>query len=125
MYTKQACSNLDRISKQTVLAMLQTPKTVGFYVGERVQYTETNGQTQNLMVVSVKRDTVVLSNKNGIIEVDKAKVTKEGRASFFDKLSDNQWSIVSFNPKTRVVCIAIHANSGTRNITVTLPVIST
>lgn len=123
MNNRQACSSVNRISKSTVLAMLQTPGILGFYRGERVQYISDTGKTYDLLVVSVGQDTVVLSNRNGLIEVDKKKVKKEGPASFLDKIPPDNWQITSFDPRTRVVCIAITTQSGIRNVSVILPVI--
>lgn len=120
---KQSCSSFNRLSQSTVLAMLQAPSVLGIHPGERVQYIDDNGKTYNLLVISVARDTVRLSGKNISIEVNKNKVKKDDPAVFLDKLSRDQWSVTSFNPRTRIVCILIDAPSGPKNISVTLPVV--
>ena len=44
---------------------------------------------------------------------------------FLEKLSDDQWHVVSFDPKNRLVCIDLHSeHNGIHNLTLTLPVIS-
>ena len=40
--------------------------------------------------------------------------------AFFEKIPDEQWTITSFNPQKREVCVEIQNQSGTRNITVGL-----
>ena len=40
--------------------------------------------------------------------------------AFFEKMPDDVWEIVSFDPLTRVVCVEITAK-GTRRVSVTLP----
>jgi hypothetical protein len=44
--------------------------------------------------------------------------------AFFEKISDEDWIITSFNPETRDVCVIVTSDNGTRTISVTLPVLS-
>ena len=39
----------------------------------------------------------------------------------FGSLEDDEWDVVTFNPDIREVCLVIHANSGDRNVSVTIP----
>jgi len=43
--------------------------------------------------------------------------------AYFEKLDSKNipWSIISFNSKTREVCIEINSKSGLRELSVTLP----
>lgn len=125
MRYKQSCSSNERISKETVLAMLQAPSILGVKPGELVEYIDTHGRTTQNRVVKVGRDNVTLIGPDGNFEVDMSAIKKNNPPVFLDKLSYDQWSITSFDPSTRVVCIAITTHGGIRNITVTLPLIDT
>jgi hypothetical protein len=41
--------------------------------------------------------------------------------AFFEKIPEDNWSIVSFNPLSRKVCVEITDNVSTRTVSVTLP----
>lgn len=43
---------------------------------------------------------------------------------FLAKLADDQWSIVSFEAETRLVCIDVVTDSGTNHLNLTLPAIT-
>jgi hypothetical protein len=43
---------------------------------------------------------------------------------WLDKLAENQWKIVSFEPQTRLVCIDVYVNHGVNHMNLTLPVLS-
>jgi len=43
---------------------------------------------------------------------------------FFEWLADDAWEILSFDPKTRLVCIKTITPSGDRHLAVTVPVVS-
>jgi len=44
---------------------------------------------------------------------------------WLDKMSDDDWQIVSFEPQTRLVCIDVFTEHGTNHVNLTLPVLST
>jgi hypothetical protein len=44
--------------------------------------------------------------------------------AYFEKLEDSQWSIISFNPETRVTCVQLVSPVGQRLLSVTLPSLS-
>lgn len=117
-----ACVAQNRISKKTVLAMLNSPKVKGPQVGEVVTYTY-NGATNRYRVCKVNRDTVELEFGQELIVVPKSEVT-QNNTIFLDKLADDEWEIVSFDPKTRIVCIDVVTATGSRHMTVTLPQLS-
>ena len=39
----------------------------------------------------------------------------------FESLEDDEWEVLTFNPDIREVCLVIHANSGDRNVTISIP----
>lgn len=43
---------------------------------------------------------------------------------FFQKLTDDQWDVISFDPYKREVCIVLYNTSGNKQITVLLPYMS-
>ena len=50
----------------------------------------------------------------------------QGSASyeFFQKLTDDQWDVVNFDPYKREVCIVLYNKSGNKQIAIVLPYIS-
>ena len=43
---------------------------------------------------------------------------------FFTNLDDNAWTIVSFNPFNREVCVQLFSNTQTKTLSIVLPYIS-
>jgi hypothetical protein len=41
--------------------------------------------------------------------------------AFFEKIPEDNWEVVSFDPSTRKVCVEISDDIGTRTVAVTLP----
>jgi hypothetical protein len=100
----QACSVYERLSKNTFLSIL------GYSPYKRPSsYTE-----NSFYFYKGKKITSVISS-----ETYSPNITR----SYFEKLNEKQipWSITSFNPKTREVCIEIKAQSGLRELSVILP----
>lgn len=118
-----ACVAQNRISKKTVLSMLNSPKVKGPQIGEVVAYTNADGITKRYRVYKVNRDTVELELGQENITVAKSAVV-QNNLIFLDKLADDEWEIVSFDPKTRTVCIDMITASGIRHMTVILPELS-
>ena len=121
---RQSCGVYEPISKKTVLAMLGAPSTEGFRVGETVAYTNEHGQTYQLRVINVARDTLTLATKSGAIVVPKTQCKSNLPPVIYDGLPDEAWSIRSFDPVTRVVCIDIITPNGVKHTAVTLPIIT-
>lgn len=118
------CKINDRISQQTVLAMLQSPQVVEPQKGERVQWTDENGITKTYRVYSVGRDEVGLEGETEVFYVPKSSIiSSAAKPTFLDKLSRDEWSIDSFDAKNRTVCISIHTDVGSHHMTLTLPVL--
>lgn len=114
------CAGTDRISQATVKAMLQTASVVGFQVGDDVQYQTSQGMVYTYRVVKVDSTTVDLNTGTTIITVPMASITKK-KPTFFDKLSDDQWTIDSFDSKSRIVCITVDNGSTLTHLSVLLP----
>ena len=45
-------------------------------------------------------------------------------ANFFDKLTDDQWSITSFDAQTRQTCVKVTTDNNTSHLSITLPYLS-
>lgn len=118
------CKIQDRISKQTVLAMLQAPSVVGVVKGERVQWTDENGRTKTYRVYSVGDTQVGLEGDSEIIYVPKASVASNStKPVLLDKIPLEDWTIDSFDPKNRTVCVTINNGVSSQRLTITLPVV--
>lgn len=117
------CKIQDRISKQTVLAMLQAPSVVGVQKGESVQWTDENGRTKTYRVYSVGNTQVGLEDDSEIIYVEKSSVVSNStKPVFLDKVPLENWTIDSFDAKNRTVCVTINNGVSPQRLTITLPV---
>ena len=122
---RSRCTSTNRISQQSVLALLRSGTVVKIVEGEQVQYTNSAGQTKTYRVFAVHEETVDLQSDTESITVSKASVSSSvSNTTVLDKISLDSWSITSFDPITRVVCINLQTNSGVRPISITIPVIS-
>lgn len=106
-----ACSINQRLSKNTLLAMLPNnlDKTKAIVLA--------TGEIISLENIS---ESTILSNINSKIW------------TYYDKslprrilLTNPNWTITSFNPQLRNVCVTIYANSGIRYLNFTLPELAT
>lgn len=120
---KQSCNIFEPISKKTVLAMLRAPSVLGINQGEYVEYTNDKGITYQLRVIKVARDTVTLDTKNGAIVVPKSQVKSNEKPVVYDNIPEEDWTITSFDSRTKVVCIDIKTKQGIRHTSVVLPAI--
>lgn len=123
MRNNTRCTGQERISKNTVLAMLQAPSILGIQKGERVEYIDEHGRSALYRVASVGNTQVGLEIDGEVVLVDRAKVRTNNPPVFLDKLKRDDWRITSFDPKTRLVSIEINNGKFFHSITVTLPVI--
>lgn len=124
MLPNTSCTAQHRISKQTVLAMLRSKTVVGPFVGDTVSYTDATGKTKQYRVASVSKNEVGLNTSSGVMMVDRLKVHTNDQDLFLDKLDLDQWSITSFDPDSRIVCIDVTTASGKNHVTVTLPALA-
>ena len=44
--------------------------------------------------------------------------------TYFESIPENNWSIISFNPITREVCVLLESDNGNRTLSITLPNLS-
>lgn len=122
---KTSCSSPVVILKETVLAMLQAHSVTGFKVGETVQYIKKGGITSFYTVLEILGPNLKIGNTVEILTVPSSNVQSTTPDIFLDKLKNNEWSITSFDPATRVVCINLQNGVTTINLSVTLPIVKT
>jgi hypothetical protein len=112
------CSVHYRLSKQTLLAMVSAQSGVGFQVGQQVEYADASGRTTRQRISRIEAETLTLEND---LVVSKDSVKSE-RRHFLDKVPLDDWTITSFDPKTRQVCIDLETENGRRHFSITLPI---
>lgn len=115
------CSAQERMSKTTFLAIMRAQNVVGIEIGQVVTYIDSSGRNHQVRVVSVFTDTVRIELNGEVVEVGKDKIQTPS-LGFFDKLQNEDWSITSFDPRSRVVCIRIDNGKVIENISVTIPI---
>lgn len=121
---KNACSNTkDKLSQAALLGILQSQSVRGVKIGETVTYTKDNGRTDSYRVMSVGATTAVVENTKETLTVEISKLkSNDTITTIFDKLSLSQWTITSFDAKTRVVCVEINNGVQIELISLMLPV---
>lgn len=110
MINRQACSNPNTLQKPTLLAML-----------------ESKIDTTKAIVVGTNE----IIDLNGMdFHVYKPKIVS-GEWAFYEELmprrmliANTNWKILSFDPKTRFVCVEMTNSAGTRILNFTLPELS-
>lgn len=116
---RTACSSFNRLSKATFLAMLGPPPDA--YSDE--EQAILNYYNEGMSVAEIA-ETTGLTNKNVrdfIRQVTQPRNSSHPSRAFFEKIDDSDWSITSFDPSTRTVCVQIAQDTGTRTVTVILP----
>jgi hypothetical protein len=115
----QRCTANSPISQSTVLAMLSA---VVLQVGITVEYTSPQGMTLQLPVSGVNNstNTVTLLTDSGTITVSQSQISVNNQI-WLAKLPLTEWTITSFDPLSRVVCINVNSPSGPRYVSITLP----
>jgi len=117
-----ACSSTEnRLSKSTLMALLNTKTSVGFQVGDTVVYTKDNNQSFEYRVVLMGISTAEIANSNETLTVSKSLLKTKGPLTLFDKLESSEWSITSFDPRTGIVCVEIDNGTTTQTISVIVP----
>jgi hypothetical protein len=97
----QACSSNNRLSKKTFISLLG------------------NKAFKKPLEYSSTEDYVIKGQKIKIASNEE--FSRNKTRQYFEKLDYNSWSITSFDPKTRKVCIKINIKSGDRFLSVTVP----
>jgi hypothetical protein len=94
-------------------------------VGATVEYTTSTGMSYQLPVTRVDNvaNTVTLQTSQGAIVVNQSQVSLNNQI-WLAKLPLSEWTITSFDPLAKVVCIDVTSQSGVRHISVSLPIIS-
>jgi hypothetical protein len=105
---KQACSSFENLSKKTLLSMLPTDvdasRAIVLSTGQVIDISNYSQSTINQLL---KQKTIVYYEK------------LQPRRMLLTTI-DSNWSINSFNARTRVACIQIYSKTGTRFLSVTL-----
>lgn len=117
--SKTACSTFNRLSKSTFLTLLGPPPASMSDEEKAILAYHNEGQTASEIA-----ETTGLTNKEVrelIKEVTTPKNSSNPSRAFFESLDSSTWSIVSFDPMTRVVCVRIDVNQDTRTVSVILP----
>jgi hypothetical protein len=97
----QACSSYNRLSKKTFLSLL----------GNKA-FQKPSGYSDLQDYVYKGKNTKIKANED---------YSANRTRRYFEKMDYNSWSIVSFDPNSREVCVQIQTKSGFRNLSVTLP----
>ena len=108
---QEACSSFERISKATVLGML-TEHTVLNTAELQMQYYVNKRLRGKAYADRMYAHYTGL--KNG----------RPGTKEWLLSIPDDNWSIISFDSRTRVVCIQVVNTIGIRNVSITLPYLS-
>lgn len=134
----QACEGLERLNKISFLASIGSKRYIGpdFKVvslaeqklNELIEILEENGMDWNKSAASLGISPSVLRKRyNSLLSVvESSTISNEERASptperrYFEKLS-TPWSITSFDPASREVCIEIEGDSIIAHISSRLP----
>ena len=101
--------------------MIQAPSITPVLPGQVVQYTDRNGRTYEVLVTAVGGGNVTFTLPTGNMTVPRSQVRTNAIPCVLDNIPQDSWTITSFDPSTRVVCIDIRTSSGIRHLSITLP----
>jgi hypothetical protein len=106
MIILQPCTNIERLQKVTLLAMLNSkPDTTRAIVSKTGEVIDISNLEQNIVNKNINNGTWVYYE----LLVPRRML-----------LINPDWSIVSFDPMSKKVCVNINAKSGTRHLNFTL-----
>lgn len=97
----QACSSNNRLSKKTFLSLLGNKAFT-----KPLEYPTTEDYILKGQKIKIPANEEFSRNKT---------------RQYFEKIDYNSWSITSFDPKTRKVCVQIDIKSGKSFLSITLP----
>lgn len=123
MPRQNRCSVYDRLSKKTLLALVKAPSVIPIVVGERVEYTDANGRTGRYRVFAVGSGGITLEYNDTLLVVQRAEIKTNDPPFLLDNIPEENWSIVSFDAKSKVACVAITDETGTRTLSITVPAV--
>lgn len=123
MPQRTRCSVFERLSKKTLLALVKAPSVIPINVGERVEYTDADGRTFRYRVAAVGSGGITLDANGTDLVVQRSQIKTNDPPFLLDNIPDENWSIVSFDSKTRVACVAVTDETGTRTLSITVPAV--
>jgi hypothetical protein len=123
MPTRSRCSVFERLSKKTLLALVKAPSVIPIQVGERVEYTDENGRSTRYRVTAVGSGGITLDVNGTDLLVQRSQIKTNDPPFLLDSIPDDNWKITSFDSKTRVACVTIQDETGTRTLSITVPAV--
>jgi hypothetical protein len=123
MPRQNRCSVYERLSKKTLLALVRAPSVIPIVVGERVEYVDPDGRTGRYRVHKVGSGGITLEVGDTLLLVQRSEIKTNDPPFLLDNIPEESWSIVSFDAKARVACVAITDETGTRTLSITVPVV--
>jgi hypothetical protein len=123
MPQRSRCSVFERLSKKTLLALVKAPSVIPVTVGERVQYTDANGRTGRYRVAAVGSGGITLEVNGDLLVVQRSQIKTNDPPFLLDNIPEENWHITSFDSKTRVACVTIQDEAGTRTLSITVPAV--
>lgn len=121
MLARSRCSVRERLSKRTLLALVGAPSVIPITVGERVSYTDASGKTDQYRVAAVGSGGITLEINGEAKVVQRSQIKTSDPPFLLDSIPDENWSITSFDSKTRVACVTVTDETGTRTLSITVP----
>lgn len=101
------CTSTYPLPKSTVLAYTRPNPDPNPEVGELVQYVDDTGYTVETYVVRLGTGTVGVTVNGDVVDVPAAQIRLLRPVSFYDKVPYNNWSVTSFDPKSRAACVLV------------------
>lgn len=124
MLNTNGCSSLERISKKSILALLEARSVIGYKKGERVAYTNNKGVTKTYRILKAGETVLTLDANGEELEVSVSEVKGNEKPVLLDGLSLDSWHVTSFDSRTRVVCVDVDSPKGVRHLSFSLPVVT-
>lgn len=119
MNRRDQCALNYRLSKATLLAMLRSQNVI--QAGDFVNYTDRNNIVQTYRVTKISGNDVSLDANGTVLVVDKSKVSNRETPSILETLESSEWSIFSFDPQTRIACVAIDNGKNKSYLSIVVP----
>lgn len=123
-YNRDACSSLEKINKNTVLALLGVGNEI--VPGDLIERINEKGKIIVYKAKEVLPDRVSVIENNQTVWYPQS-ILKRRRSSpkhFLNTINYDDWSIVSFDSRKRIVCVRVKGAKQDFNITITLPILT-
>jgi hypothetical protein len=118
---RDQCKGKYRLSKTTLLSMLRSNSTTSVQPSDIVSYTDASHRTFRYKVVKVNSTTVELDANGTLIVVPKTSVQGNNTPILLDKLDIDDWSIISFDPLSRIACVAVNNGKSKSFLSIAVP----